>query len=85
MRARVRQSLRAAGVDEEDGEAAQELAADEAAVGRAAFRPAAADRPFRGRAPDRAGREKALAAMVRAGHGFELARAVVDAEPGSES
>ena len=28
--------------------------------------------------------ERALAAMVRAGHGFELARAIVDAEPGSE-
>ena len=26
----------------------------------------------------------ALAAMVRAGHAFELARAVVNAEPGSE-
>ncbi len=33
---------------------------------------------------DRAGRQKALAAMVRAGHGFELARAVVEAEPGTE-
>ena len=28
--------------------------------------------------------KRRLAAMVRAGHGFELARAVVDAEPGSE-
>jgi regulatory protein len=40
--------------------------------------------PYAESAPDRTGREKALASMVRAGHGFELARAVVDAEPGSE-
>ena len=82
--ARVRQSLRAAGVDEEDGAAAHELAADEAAA--AALRYARRRRigPYADAAPDRAGRERALAAMIRAGHGFELAKTVVNAEPGSE-
>ena len=82
--ARVRQSLRAAGVGEADGAAAQELAADEAASAALRFARRRRIGPFADAAPDRAGRERALAAMIRAGHGFELARAVVDAEPGSE-
>ena len=81
---RVRQSLRAAGVGEEDGEAARELAADDAAASALKFARRRRIGPFADVAPDRAGREKALAAMVRAGHGFEIARAVVDAQPGSE-
>lgn len=81
---RVRQSLRAAGVGEEDGEAARDLAAEDAAASALRFAKRRRIGPFAVVAPDRAGREKALAAMVRAGHGFEIARAVVDAEPGSE-
>jgi regulatory protein len=82
--ARVRQTLRAAGIDEEDGVAAHELAAEEAAS--AALRYARRRRlgPYADFAPDRAGREKALAAMIRAGHGFDLARTIVDAEPGAD-
>ena len=82
--ARVRQTLRAAGIDEEDGVAANELAAEEAAS--AALRYARRRRlgPYADFAPDRAGREKALAAMIRAGHGFDLARTIVDAEPGTD-
>ena len=82
--ARVRQTLRAAGVDDEDGAAAHELAADGAAS--AALRYARRRRigPYADFAPDRAGRERALAAMIRAGHGFDLARTIVDAEPGSD-
>ena len=81
---RVRQSLRAAGVGEEDGGAARELAADEAVASALRFARRRRIGPFADVAPDRAGREKALAAMVRAGHGFEIARAVVDAQPGIE-
>lgn len=82
--ARVRQSLRAAGIDEQDSEAARELATAEAA--RAAVRFARRRRigPFADSRPDRLGREKALGAMVRAGHSFEIARCIVDCEPGSE-
>ena len=82
--ARVRQSLRAAGVDEEDGAAAHELAADEAASAALRFARRRRIGPFAEAVPDRAGRERALAAMIRAGHGFDLAKAVVDAEPGSD-
>ena len=82
--ARVRQSLRAAGVDEEDGAAAHELAVDEAASAALRFARRRRIGPFADAVPDRAGRERALAAMVRAGHGFDLAKAVVDAEPGSD-
>lgn len=82
--ARVRQSLRAAGVGEEDGAAAHELAADEAASAALRFARRRRIGPFADAVPDRAGRERALAAMVRAGHGFDLAKAVVDSEPGSD-
>jgi len=82
--ARVRQALHAAGVDEEDGTGAQELAAGEAAASALRFARRRRIGPFADAVPDRAGREKALAAMIRAGHPFELAKAVIDAEPGRE-
>lgn len=82
--ARVRQSLRAAGVGEEDGAAAHELAVDEAASAALRFARRRRIGPFADAVPDRAGRERALAVMIRAGHGFDLAKAVVDAEPGSD-
>ena len=81
-RARLRQALRAAGVEEEDAAGAHELA-DEAAA-EAALRFARRRRigPFADSLLDRKGKERALAAMIRAGHGFELARVVVECEPG---
>ncbi|GAA4744653.1 regulatory protein RecX [Sphingomonas daechungensis] len=81
---RVAQALRAAGIDEEDGAAAQNLAAEEAARSALRFARRRHLGPFADVPPDRNGREKALAAMIRAGHRFELAKAVIDAEPGSE-
>lgn len=82
--ARVRQTLRAAGIDEDDGQAARQLAVDEAASAALRFARRKRIGPFAESVLDRAGREKALAAMIRAGHGFEIAKAVVNAEPGSE-
>ena len=81
---RVRQSLRAAGVAEDDARPA-ELLADEDAV-EAALRLAKRKRigPFSTTTLDRAAREKALAAMVRAGHSFALARAIVSLDRGAE-
>jgi regulatory protein len=81
---RLRHSLRAAGVEEADSGGARELA-DEQAV-EAALRFARRRRigPFAQAVPDPKGREKALAAMVRAGHSFDLARAVIDCLPGEE-
>lgn len=81
---RVRQSLRMAGVDEEDGAEAHELAAEEAASAALRFAKRRRIGPFSANIPERKERERALAAMIRAGHSFELARRVVDAEPGSE-
>jgi regulatory protein len=81
---RVRQALGEAGV----GEAVR----DEAAPGEAEAREAAltyARRrrfgPFGASPPDAALREKQLAAMVRAGHGFDAARALVDAASEAEA
>jgi regulatory protein len=82
--ARVRQSLRAAGIEEADGAEAQDLAAKGAADAALRFARRRRIGPYAVTVLDRAGRQKALAAMVRAGHGFELARAVVEAEPGTE-
>ena len=81
---RVRQALHAAGVNEEEGTAAKELATEEAAASALRFARRRRIGPFADAVPDRAGREKALAAMIRAGHPFELSKAVVDAEPGCE-
>ena len=39
--------------------------------------------PFASTPPDRAGREKVIGAMVRAGHGFALARAIAGLAPGA--
>ena len=82
--ARVRQMLRTAGIDENDGAEAQQIAAEGAAEAALKFARRRRIGPYAHKALDRPDREKALAAMVRAGHGFELARAVVNAEPGSE-
>jgi regulatory protein len=81
---RVRQSLRAAGVEEEDSGPARELA--EAGAVEAALRFARRRRlgPFGSGAAERGERERALAAMVRAGHSFGLSRAILLLEPGSE-
>jgi len=79
-----RATLRMAGVEEEDGAAAHELAAEEAAAAALRFARRRRIGPFADGIPERKERERALAAMIRAGHSFELARKVVDAEPGSE-
>jgi regulatory protein len=81
---RVSQALRAAGIEETDGEAARELAREQAVDAAIRFARRRRIGPFASDQPDRKGREKALAAMIRAGHGFDLARAVVDDPLGSE-
>ena len=79
---RLRQALRAAGIAEEDSAGAREEA--QAGAWAAALRFAERRRigPFAASEPDRPGREKALAAMLRAGHPSELARRLVSAKPG---
>jgi regulatory protein len=81
---RVRQALLAAGIDETDGQAARELVAEQAVDAAIRFARRRRLGPFASEQPDRKGREKALSAMIRAGHGFDLARAIVDTPPGTE-
>lgn len=79
---RVREALRAAGVAEPDGEEARQLAraqAFEAALRLARRRGIG---PFAAEVPDRAGRERALGILIRAGHPVEIARRLVEAPPG---
>lgn len=80
--ARVRQSLRAAGIEEGEAAAALELADSEAIEAALHFARRRRLGPFAPERADRDRREKAIAAMIRAGHGFALARTIVELEPG---
>ena len=81
-RRRLAQKLHHAGVSEDDSRRAFDAAEAEAA--EAALRFARRKRlgPFAATAVDRAAREKWIAAMVRAGHDFGLARAIANLTPG---
>lgn len=81
---RLDQALRAAGVDENDGAGAKAFAMSEAAEAALRFARRRRLGPYAAERPDQKGREKALAAMVRAGHEFALARAVINAAPGED-
>lgn len=81
---RVRMALRAAGVDEEDGAAAQELAEEQAVDAAVKFARRRRLGPFADGTSDRKEKERAIGAMVRAGHGFDLARAIVNLSPDGE-
>ena len=82
--ARIRQSLRAAGIEEEDSAAARELADSEAVEAAIRFARRRRLGPFATVRPERKERDKAVAAMIRAGHSFDLARRIVGLEPASE-
>ena len=81
---RVQQALTIAGVSETDSEDAR--AAAEGAAVEAALRFAKRRRigPYAERSADPAVREKAFAAMIRAGHSFGIARIIVETAPGEE-
>ena len=81
---RVRQSLRAAGVGEEDAQPADELAEAERINAALQFAWRRRLGPYSAEAADREDRQRALAAMIRAGHSFAVSRAIVALEPGSE-
>lgn len=81
---RVRQALRHAGVGEEDSVRARELASEQAAEAALRFAQRKRIGPYAVAPADPRARDKALAAMIRAGHGFGLSRQVVDAKPGEE-
>jgi regulatory protein len=79
---RVGAALRAAGIDEEDGAEAREAARDGAWEAALRFAQRRRIGPFSAVETDRPAREKALAAMLRAGHPLGLARRLVEARPG---
>jgi len=81
---RVRQALNQAGVAEDDAEEGLGLAAGRAAESALRFARRRRIGPFAPTRPDPAGREKSLAAMVRAGHDFALSKKIVDAGPGED-
>jgi regulatory protein len=79
---RVGQALAQAGIGEEDASDARGLAEEEALVAALRFARRRAIGPYANQQPDPAQRERALAAMIRAGHRFQIARAIVDLKPG---
>jgi regulatory protein len=81
---RVGLALRIAGVGEVDGAAAKELAAGQAADAALRFARKRRIGPFASERPDPKQRERALSAMIRAGHAFALAKSILDLSPGTE-
>jgi regulatory protein len=82
---RLLEKLRAAGVEKGDGAAAREHADAEAVAAALRFARRRRIGPYAAEAVrDPKQREKALGAMVRAGHGFGLARAILALAPGAE-
>lgn len=79
---RVGEALRAAGVAEDDAATAKAAARGNAWVSAVRFAERRRIGPFAAQEADRPGREKALAAMLRAGHPLDLARRLVSARPG---
>jgi regulatory protein len=82
---RVIQALKAAGVEEDASTAAREHADTGAVSAALRFARRRKVGPFAESPPcDPREREKSLAAMVRAGHAFELARAILAMPPGTD-
>lgn len=81
---RVADGLRVAGIGDEHAAAALQLADEEALSAALAFARRRRIGPFATAPPDPRTRERLLVAMIRAGHRFALARAIVDAGPGEE-
>jgi len=79
---RVRQALGIAGIAEEEAVDARALVEAEAVDSALRFARRRSIGPFAAERPDPRRRERELGAMIRAGHGFGLARAIIDLEPG---
>ena len=79
---RVADALRGAGIDEADGAAARARAEEEALEAAIRFARRRKIGPFAPAPPDRETRQKAAAAMLRAGHRMELVWKVLGSSPG---
>lgn len=81
---RVAEALRAARVAEDDAAEALEGARGEAWASAMALARRRRFGPFAAEIADDRTRERQIAAMVRAGHAFALARTIVKSDPGEE-
>jgi Uncharacterized protein conserved in bacteria len=82
---RVVQALKVAGIDEQDSSTARDHADVEAVTAAVRFARRRRIGPFAPvAAADPRLRDKALAAMIRAGHAFELSRTILALPPGEE-
>ena len=81
---RIRQSLRAAGVDDADAQDARAIASGSAVDAALRFARRKRIGPFAPEAAERQEREKAIAAMVRAGHPYGISRTIAELAPGAE-
>ncbi|HEY0326889.1 MAG TPA: RecX family transcriptional regulator [Allosphingosinicella sp.] len=79
---RVDMALKVAGIEDADGAAARERAAEQAWNAALRFAERRRIGPFAAVQEERPEREKRLAAMLRAGHPMDLARKIVAARPG---
>lgn len=79
---RVGQALRAAGIGEEDSVEAREMAEEGAFDAALRFAERRKIGPFAAAEADRPARDKAYAAMLRAGHPPGIVRRIVNAKPG---
>jgi len=78
---RVAQDFRAAGIEDADAAELAPAIAERAAAAALAFARRRRIGPFGDGTADRPQREKQLAAMIRAGHAFDLARRIVNLPP----
>jgi regulatory protein len=81
---RLADKLRMAGVEESDGAAARAHAESEAVAAALRFAERRRLGPFASGPVERPQRDKWIAAMVRAGHPFALARSIASLPPGAE-
>lgn len=79
---RVGQALRAAGIGEEDSAEAREIAEEGAFAAALRFAERRKIGPFAAVEADRSTRDKAAAAMLRAGHPPAIVRRITSARPG---
>lgn len=78
---RVREALRGAGIAEEDSVEARDISEEDALAAAHRFARRRRLGPYAATVPDRATRDKAAAAMLRAGHRLETVRRVLAAGP----
>jgi regulatory protein len=79
---RVSEAFRAAGIEEEDGQAALSDARDGAWAAALRFAERRRIGPFAAAPVDPATRHKAAGAMLRAGHAYDVVRRLLNASPG---